>query len=182
MSAAKLHEVTTRLASVLRSSVRRSATAHGLKLVQLEALVYLASANRYSDMLAAVADYLGVTKGTVSKTLDALAGRGLIEKLVDLEDARVVHCRPTPKGLALVADAVPTPALSELPKEEVEASTAALLSLLRAMQAARGFRTFGECRTCRHFQRGRSGGVCGLTTEPLTQADTRRICREHEAV
>jgi hypothetical protein len=69
-----------------------------------------------------------------------------------------------------------------VPTEAREAE-AALESLLRALQRARGGRTFGICHTCRHFRRLRGGGNrCGLTGEPLSVSDSRRICREHAVV
>lgn len=38
------------------------------------------------------------------------------------------------------------------------------------------------CHTCRFFGREEPGYRCGLTGEPLSAADSTRICREHERV
>jgi len=56
-----------------------------------------------------------------------------------------------------------------------------LEGLLRELQRARGMRGFGVCRTCRFFTKASSSFVCGLTQETLSDADSARICREHEA-
>jgi len=178
VTTARLHQLLERLSTVFRASLRQAATEHGLKLVQLEALVYLSSANRYSDTPAALTDYLGVTKGTVSQTLTALERRGLIEKIADPDDARVRHCRPTAEGRAIARASYPAAILDAA---DVDAQIEpALESLLRSLQRANGLRTFGVCHTCRHFQPRATGGVCGLTSERLTGRDTGRLCREHD--
>lgn len=181
MSTARLHQLVERLASLFRASLRQASTAHALKLVQLEALIYLSMANRYSDTASALTEYLGVTKGTVSETLKALERRGLLEKVPDPRDGRVVHCRPSERGRAIVADAYPAALLRGVGSEAAEASAEALTELLRALQRGHGFRSFGVCRTCRFFQPAGAAGRCGLTGERLSRIDVTRICREHEA-
>lgn len=175
----RLHQLLERLQSVFRESLRDVAGTHGLKLVQLEALIYLAGANRYSDVPGALAEYLGVTKGTVSQTVLALERQGLIEKHPDPKDRRVVHCRPTAAGAKLARGATPAPLLSRLPATEAEAQVQALEGLLRALQTERGFRPFGVCRTCVHHEPTGTGARCGLTGEALAPDETSRLCREH---
>jgi len=178
VTTARLHQTLERLSSLFRAFLRQAAIEHGLKLVQLEALVYLSTANRYSDTPAALTEYLGVTKGTVSQTLRALVERGLVEKVPDSKDARVRHCRLTKAGRVIVRACYPTESLDV----EVGATVQpALEGLLRTLQRANGLRSFGVCRTCTHFEAGASGGVCGLTSERLSVRDTERLCREHEA-
>lgn len=181
MTAARLHQLTERLSSLFRASLREAANAHGLKIVQLEALVYLSMANRYSDSAAGLTDYLGVTKGTVSQTLKALERRGLIEKQPDSEDGRVIHCVVTKEGRTMVREAYPVALLQDLSKAAVSEITPALESLLRELQRANDFQTFGICHTCRFYQPRASGGRCGLTHEALSPRDSTLICREHES-
>ncbi len=176
-----VHDVLERLSTVLRASLRESASAHGLKLVQLEALIYLGRANRYSNTPVALTEYLGTTKGTVSQTLIALERRGLIEKVADERDGRVVRCVLTPAADRILADAYPAPVLQALDDEQAAETGAALAGLLTELQAARGNRSFGICHTCAHFGPRSRGGVCRLTGERLTTLDTRRLCREHQA-
>ncbi len=179
--ASELHLLIERLSSLFRSQLREQATEHGLKLVQLEALVYLSVANRYSDTAGALTEYLGVTKGTTSQTLLALERRGLVRKLADPDDGRILHCVLTPAGQAIVEAAHPAPALTRLPDAEQAEALAAAIRLLRALQAGRGFKTFGQCRTCAHLRREGPALRCGVTGQALTQGDASRICREHEA-
>lgn len=164
-------QVLRQLVHVLRAEVRRQAADHGLSESQLDALHFLAICNRYSDTPLAVAEYLGATKGTVSQTLRTLEQKGLLEKVPDDEDGRVVHCRLTKRGTALVAE---TQLARGAPSLQAE-----VVALLRSLQVADGRRTFGQCKGCRFFQPRTKGGVCGVTREALRPADTRLICREH---
>ncbi len=60
--------------------VRSGESGHGLNPAQWEALRYLARANRFSRNPAALADYLGSTRGTVSQTLIALEQKGHVAR------------------------------------------------------------------------------------------------------
>ena len=175
----RLHQLFERLGALFRASLRRVASQHGLKLVQLESLIYLAQANRYSDTPVALTEYLGVTKGTVSQTLMALERHGLIVKQPDAEDRRVLHCRPTPAGEDVVAAAYPDPTFEVLEEDGARPLADGLEDVLRTLQRSQGHRTFGICASCRHFQPRARGGRCGLTSESLTRLDTTRLCREH---
>ncbi|MCA9572088.1 MAG: hypothetical protein KC656_29820, partial [Myxococcales bacterium] len=55
--------VVERLACVVREELRAVASAHGLALAQLEAHRFLAQANRFSDTVTGLVEYLGTTKG-----------------------------------------------------------------------------------------------------------------------
>ena len=177
MTATRLHLLTERLSSLFRASLRSVASAHGLKLSQLEALIYLSVANRYSDTPIALAEYLSLTKGTVSQTLKALERQGLVTKTRDDADGRVQHCALTEAGEAIVAEAFPAEGFATA---EHESQVDALEALLRGLQRRNGFRTFGLCKTCRFFEPRARGGRCGLTREPLSRRETTKICREHE--
>ena len=48
--------------------------------------------------MGAVAEALGVTVATASRTVDGLADRGLARREPDPADARAVHVTPTPSG------------------------------------------------------------------------------------
>lgn len=175
-------ELVERLAVVLRAEERRVAAAHDLVPAQLEALRFLARANRYSRQPGAVAEWAGATPGTVSQTLSALERKGLLRKEADPVDQRRLHCVPTAEGLALVARVeAEGGARGVIPPELEGALGEGLRRWLAALQQRQGGRTFGVCRTCVHFRPApdASGGLCGLTGDPLTEEDGGRLCREH---
>lgn len=172
-----------RLGALIQQSVRDDAARHGLLPIHVQVLHYLMRANRYSDLPIAIAEYFGITRGTVSQTLAVLERKGLLSREADPRHGKRVHLTPTPAGEAV---------LSESWVERVEqalgeraAGTAALDNVLRkllaAMQRVNGQRAFGLCRDCAHFLSEDGGARCGLTQEPLAAEQTDRICREWTA-
>ena len=87
-----------RLGNLLRSDMRRVGGESGLQVVHLQAMIYLAQANRFSNTPQALAEYLGLTKGTVSQSLLLLDRNNLIERYQDGEDRRVVRLRLSSEG------------------------------------------------------------------------------------
>lgn len=185
MDTASLQDRIERLSVILRAELRALASVHDLKLVQLEALRYLAEANRFSDTPAAVAEGLGLTRGTVSQTLRTLQKKGLVHKTPDEHDGRVVHCHLTDAGRALVEQSWPSGLLSTAvdrwPRERLAEVYRHADALLRAVQEANGMRTFGVCHTCRHFETaGDKTFRCALFEATLTPAEMMQRCREHD--
>jgi DNA-binding MarR family transcriptional regulator len=183
MADASIYQRISRLSRLLQADDRGRTD---LLPVQLQALQYLARCNRFSDSPASVADYLGITKGTASQTLKVIENAGLVSKQVDPTDRRVVHVRLTEEGRA-VAEAANSGSLVQaataaLDERERDALDASLSALLKALNESTGGRTFGACRSCRHFQEAAGTGFrCGLLHESLSNADVELICREHDA-
>jgi len=173
-----------RLARILHNDAHKE----GLKPTQWEALRYLARANRFSRSPGAVTAYLGMTKGTVSQTLNALERKALIKKTTDPADKRNIHIKITPAGRkALRHD--PTASLAAAIGQLNGADKAFLSDKLKfvllTMLRERGGRPFGACKTCQHFKRSAAEGkphFCSLLREPLSDADGEAICVEQEAV
>jgi len=184
MNTHQIHELLERLGNLMRSEARQVNTHRGLQPVQLEALHYLSICNRYSDTLLAVAEYLGLTKGTTSQTLKVLEKNDYLEREKDRNDHRVYHLKVTPKGKTLIEGAVPAPTLRKaarlLSGKEQEETIQNLRKLLFTCQEANGMKSFGACRTCRHNQKLAEGHFCKLTQEPLSHEDIQKICREHQ--
>lgn len=167
--------------------LQNDAHHEGLRPTQWEALRYLARANRFSRSPGAVTTYLGMTKGTVSQTLGALENKGLIQKKSETADRRAVRLELTRLGLRMLEQ---DPlfemerALEEFGRSDRAALAALLESVLVGMLEQRGGRSFGACKTCRHFCKNAKGGdphFCNLLKLPLTKADSKQICVEQEA-
>ncbi|KJS39425.1 MAG: hypothetical protein VR74_02260 [Hyphomonas sp. BRH_c22] len=176
----------THLLERLARLVHNDAHASGLKPTQWEALRYLASANRFSRSPGALTTYLGMTKGTVSQTLQALERKGLVEKHAAAGDRRCVKLDLTSAGEHLLADdplGDLETAINALQKEDQKRFGAMLEGLMKNMLHRRGGKAFGACKTCRYFRRGKNQGApffCSLLSEPLSTSDSEMICAELE--
>lgn len=166
VSAADLCDNLGRLATIVRAETRQQATAHGLKLVQLEALHYLASCMTFSRTPAGLSEYLDLTKGTVSQTLKALEAKGLIEKYGDESDARIVHCELTTEGRKIARNTQLPPFVKKLERSlgprQLKVQLTGLRSLTGEAQTIRQQKDFercGECKVCKQRGRGKNGGL-----------------------
>ncbi|MAT64824.1 MAG: MarR family transcriptional regulator [Gammaproteobacteria bacterium] len=169
-----------RLGALIHQSVREDAARHGLLPIHVQVLGYLAQANRYSNLPIAIAEYFGITRGTVSQTLAVLERKGLLVKRPDPKHGRRIHLELTAAGTAVLdgswaqrLDA----ALQTAGGEEGELDTG-LRRVLTELQRLNGQRAFGICRQCVHFQGEPANATCGLTGEPLAEEQTGRLCRE----
>jgi len=177
-------QIFDRLGHLHRSYLREFSYKQGLNLRQLETLIYLNKCNRYSDTPVALAEYLGLTKGTVSQTVVSLEEKQLLKKTSDKIDGRIVHLVPTRKAERLLEQC-----LADSPLEKSLASHSAdatllgssLLTVLTDVQRANDSKMFGACHTCIYFRRNGLGLThqCGLTKEKLLDHESLKICREH---
>ncbi|HSH28486.1 MAG TPA: MarR family winged helix-turn-helix transcriptional regulator [Thiohalobacter sp.] len=171
-----------RLGALIHQSVREDAARHGLLPIHVQVLGYLAQANRYSDLPIAIAEYFGITRGTVSQSLAVLERKGLLLKRPDPRHGRRIHLELTPAGRAVLddswtrrLDAALQAAAGEDGGRELETG---LRRVLTELQRLNGQRAFGICRQCVHFQGAPANATCGLTGEPLAEEQTGRLCRE----
>ena len=173
-----------RIGALLESELRRQATEFKLQPVQLEMLGFLNRCNRYSDTPAAVAEYLGLTKGTVSQSLQRLEEKGYVVKRQDPQDGRVVRLSLTAKGKKLASHSVFEGVEAFFARQsgnDVATFERLATELLRVLQTGNGLRPFGICSDCRMFQTlGPTKFRCGLTGDDLKSADSEKLCREFE--
>lgn len=167
-----------RLSALMNQSLREDAARHGLLPIHLQALGYLAVANQYSNIPVAVAEYLGVTRGTMSQTLSLLERKGLLHKQSDPRHGKRIHLLLTEAGQAILA----TSWLRRLEDGQLAVSCgklqASLQDFLVALQRQHGNRAFGVCQKCAYFRTEPGQTTCGLTGEPLQIEQTVKICRE----
>ncbi len=184
MNSSNIYKFLERIGNLLRAETRQAKTDPPLQPVQLEILHYLNLCNQHSDIPAAVSEYLGLTKGTVSQSLSVLEKKGYIDKKPDPADKRVIHLFLTEKGRLVVDTTFPPDLLKQglalMPQAQRDQLLANLETLLKAMQSVRGFKPFGVCGTCYHLSRGEDGNVCQLTRMPLSAQELEQVCREHD--
>jgi DNA-binding MarR family transcriptional regulator len=183
MHARKTLQLIERISTLVRSEERKRYAAYGLQPIHGQILEYLAQCNKHSNTPAAITEYLGLTKGTVSQSIQILVRNNYIEKHADENDQRVIHLTLTNAGKQLVESFLPID-LFEQVEEEVSNSDFsslddALVSTLVSLQQANHSKTFGLCKSCHYFAEIDHHYHCNLTQLPLTPAETELICREH---
>jgi DNA-binding MarR family transcriptional regulator len=181
-----LLELVERLGNLMRTELRKAGADETLQPVHLQALIYLAKANRYSNTPQALADYLGLTKGTVSQTLLLLDRRGLIERFEDEVDRRVVRLRLSTVGEQFLVESQPAlawqNATRNISPNRIRNATSALREALVTLQEDNEGTVFGECGSCVWCQKlSQRIYRCGRMGDRLSGPETRKICRIYEA-
>lgn len=179
-----IHDDRTRIRDLIDRIARLSAAdewSDDINPTQWVALSYLDRANRFSRAPSQVAEFMAATRGTVSQTLKALARKGLASENRSEADRRWISYSITAQGTAVLErKTIIDEAASDLDDGKAARLADALEALVRQALVKRGKRAFGICATCRHHKSQGAGGYCMLLQEKLTQADSTKICHEHE--
>jgi DNA-binding MarR family transcriptional regulator len=172
-----------RISNLIRSEERKKFAAIGLQPVHIQVLGYLATCNQFSDTPAAVAEYLGLTKGTISQSIQVMERKGYVDKSPDEQDGRVVHLALTAEGKQLLDEIKPMDVFAKaqeaMAEHQFSSLEEALSAVLVELQKANNARSFGVCHSCINFKEADNHFYCNLTQLPLAQADSQKICREH---
>lgn len=188
MTQASLAAEAAQLIDRLDRLVRSGEAEHGLNPAQWEALRYLSRANRFSRTPAALADYFGSTRGTVSQSLISLEEKGYVARTQSMRDKRSIDLELTARGrTTLTADPLTHLAadIAATRSNDLEALVMLLRETLSHAIARNGGKPFGVCRMCRHFQKtpsAESYARCALLDEPLSKEDAQAICTEQEVL
>jgi DNA-binding MarR family transcriptional regulator len=183
METVSVFDLIERMAALIRSEERKRCTEFGLQPVHLQVLDYLSRCNRYSDTPAALTNYLGMTRGTVSQTLLLLEKKSYIEKTTDNADRRVIHLSLLPEGETILNQTRQADLFKRA--DAVFAENAFInpeiifVEALVALQKSNSSQSFGLCKTCRYFTNVDDGFQCGLTKGSLSHSDSEKICQEH---
>ncbi len=184
-SPVSLLELVERLGNLMRSQMRQATAQAGLQPVHVQALFYLVRANRYSNTPQAIADYLGLTKGTMSQTLLLLDRRGLVERYQDDIDRRVVRLRLSPAGEKVLYESQPylawQNATRNISPNRIRNAVSALRETLAQLHEDEGGRDFGNCTTCTHCRKlSQRVYQCTQMGDRLATPDLKRICWVYE--
>jgi len=172
-----------RLSSLIEGEKRKELSEYGLQPVHLDILLYLKRCNRFSDSPLAIADYLNLTKGTVSQSIKNLTQKEFIYKTNDAEDKRVVHLALSMSGEEIVTQLWPpnniAKALDSLASDKHESLQVGLVQLLKKCQQENSKKAFGQCKNCIHnLKQADHTILCGLTKQTLSTDDIELICKE----
>ncbi|MFF5207308.1 MarR family winged helix-turn-helix transcriptional regulator [Streptosporangium sp. NPDC000396] len=185
----RLADALERLTTAVRTLAVTGAQAHGLSVVQLHALLALASHPAERRRVGALAEEFAVTAPTMSDAVGALERKGLVARTPVPGDARRRELVLTSDGERLAArldgwDDPLVDTVGALPRGEREALLRAALDLIAGMHRAGVITVDRSCVSCRFFHRDvrQDPGAphfCALLEQPLPPADLRVDCPEH---
>ncbi len=184
MEKVDVFDLIERMSALIRSEERKKCTELGLQPVHLQVMDYVSRCNRYSDTPAALTNYLGMTRGTVSQTLLLLEKKGYIKKTADVNDRRMVHLSLLAEGDAILNKARPADLYRQASAifNDNDNQENVFVNALTALQKANKSQSFGLCKTCKYFTIIPDGFFCALTKEQLSQIDSEKICQEHTVI
>lgn len=161
---ADTRQVLDRLLHLGRVLYRRAPDGD-LTPAQWAALRYFARANRFSRTVSGLSEFHGTTRGTASRMVTELEGRGLVRRCDSPLDGRRVRVDVTPEGEeALDTDPLgpARAALRELPRELRSRLAGDLDEVARRLAGPGGGGPFGTCGRCRHLDDAGSAepGAC----------------------
>jgi DNA-binding MarR family transcriptional regulator len=187
---AKIVAALERLGQVFRILLRERAREYGLSPIGAQFLVYLLHHDVELRRVSQLAKEFRLTQATVSDAVASLEAKGLLDRELWPEDARVMTLRLSTRGelvateLSSWADTVKE-YLDLYSSEEKAVVMRFLMRLIGSLQASGVISVARMCVTCRFFQRDAHGGTtsphhCRLLDVPLGGTDLRFDCPEYE--
>jgi DNA-binding MarR family transcriptional regulator len=179
-----------RLSQAYRVLLQVEAQGRRLSPIQARFLVHLLHHGNELGRVGRLAEEFGLSRATVSDATRTLEAKGLLRRKPWSRDGRVATLRLTPAGnevavgLSGWADVVEEQLRSFAP-EEKEAVMRFLMRLISALQTEGVITVARMCVSCRFFRpdahpRSASPHHCALLDLPLSGADLRTDCPEHE--
>jgi DNA-binding MarR family transcriptional regulator len=179
-----------RLSQAFRVLLQEEAQRQSLSPIQARFLVHLLHHDDELGRVGRLAEEFGLSRATVSDAVRTLETKGLVRRQPWPRDGRVATLRLTPEGeeaaagLSGWADVVEEQLESFAPGEK-ETVMRFLMRLISALQGAGVITVARMCVSCRFFrpeahQRSVSPHHCALLDLPLSGADLRTDCPEHE--
>ena len=97
---AKSTEMWTGLRSLIRlydKMLKKVCTEHDLTMIEADVISFLRN-NPGKDTAADIVELRGLSKGAVSKAVESLIQKSLLERIPDTEDRRRIHLRMKPEA------------------------------------------------------------------------------------
>jgi DNA-binding MarR family transcriptional regulator len=179
-----------RISQAYRVLLQQEAQGRGLSPIQARFLVHLLHHPGELGRVGRLAEEFGLSRATVSDAVRTLESKGLVRKELWPGDGRVATLRLTPAGEEAAAELsgwadVVEEQLESFAPEEKEAVMRFLMRLILALQEEGVITVARMCVSCRFFRPdARPGSAsphhCALLDQPLSGADLRTDCPEHE--
>ena len=179
-----------RLSQAFRVLLQEGAQRQSLSPIQARFLVHLLHHGDELGRVGRLAAEFGLSRATVSDAVGTLEAKGLVRREQWPRDGRVATLRLTLEGEEVAAGLsgwadVVEGQLGSFEPGEKEAVMRFLMRLISALQGAGVITVARMCVSCRFFRpdahpRSASPHYCALLDLPLSGADLRTDCPEHE--
>lgn len=178
-----------RLTQAFRVLLWEAAKAHGLSPVQVQILIHLRYHGEAERRVNRLAERFDLTPATVSDAVTTLKSKGLLDKDPCPADRRATRLVLTSKGKTLVselegwAEPLRTHLTAFSRGEQTELLTL-LMRLIASLQREGVISVARMCLSCRFYSAEYPSGAphyCQLLDIPLSDAELRIDCPEHEA-
>ena len=179
-----------RISQAYRVLLQQEAQGRGLSPIQARFLVHLLHHPGELGRVGRLAEEFGLSRATVSDAVRTLEYKGLVRREPWPRDGRVATLSLTPAGeeaatgLSGWADVVEGQ-LGSFALEEKVAVMRFLMRLISSLQGEGVISVARMCVSCRFFRpdahpRSATPHHCALLDQPLSGADLRTDCPEHE--
>lgn len=177
-----------KLGLAVKHQERSHALDAGLSPTQAQILTLLSQGG--ATTASELSGVLGVSLPTVSDSVSALVGKGLVEKQPATGRKRASSLTLSRAGRALAQHTAAwpeflAPAVGTLSDAQQENLLSSLVLLLRALQESGQIPTQRMCLTCVFFRPNAHAGArphhCAFADAPMAPSHLRLECDEHEA-
>jgi DNA-binding MarR family transcriptional regulator len=176
-----------RISQAFRVLLWEESKEFALSPIQVQVLVFLLHHPAERRKVSYLAGEFNMTKATISDTVKALDEKKLISKKAAPDDTRSYTIELTAKGKKLAEKAslftgVLRAPIEKLSKADKENLLVNLLEVIQHLHHTGIISIQRMCTTCTHFSKGQQGEphFCKLLNQPLTRANLRVDCPEHE--
>jgi DNA-binding MarR family transcriptional regulator len=187
----RLSEGLSVLSLALQTGQRQLALQAGLSSMQSAILAQLASRPAGTLRVKELAVDMGVAQPTMTVSVTALAGKGLIEKVPDPADGRASRLKLTAAGEELArtkplhTEQIQN-ALGSLGSAAQGELMVLLTATIRALQASGAIAPQRQCISCKYFRPHVHEGTgqphhCAFVNAAFGNPDLRFQCGDHEA-
>lgn len=160
-----------------------------LSPIQVQILIFLLTHSEEKRKVTYLADEFNMTKATISDAIKVLDEKGLIKKIIELQDSRSYVIHLTKKGIevaektSVFTRALQVP-INKLYPDDKENLLLSLIEIISHLNKTGVITIQRMCVTCVHYKPAdsRQPHFCKLLNKKLENSELRIDCPEHEFI
>lgn len=175
-----------RISEAFRVLLWNESKSNNLSPIQTQLLIYLLFHDKSTCKVGYLATEFNMTKATISDAVNTLLLKNLIFKRKDTQDSRSFTIELTNEGkaaakqIATFSSPIEYP-LRQLDENQKQVLFESLLELIEKLNKEGIISVQRNCFSCKFYEQKNANSFCNLLKKPLSRADIRIDCPEHEA-